>query len=150
MQSTAPHSPMLSWLPKARDFCGELRAVLDSANPEVVLFSPTVRDAIASVPLTASAAEVDCKIHGRVAVFLAKGARDLQWCNHSTDDPSPGSDHLASRSPRLASDVSVTPVCGCRRPHELREARRRRGRVTSSHRGHASTAAPTRWRPTPR
>src|SRR5271166_1277325 len=33
MQSTAPHSPMLSWLPIARDFRGELRAALDSAKP---------------------------------------------------------------------------------------------------------------------
>ena len=33
MQSTAPHSPMLSWLPIARDFRGELRAALDSPNP---------------------------------------------------------------------------------------------------------------------
>ena len=33
MQSTAPHFPMLSWLPIARDFRGELRAALDSANP---------------------------------------------------------------------------------------------------------------------
>ena len=33
MHSTAPHSPMLSWLPIARDFRGELRAALDSANP---------------------------------------------------------------------------------------------------------------------
>ena len=33
MPSTAPHSPMLSWLSIARDFRGELRAVLDSPNP---------------------------------------------------------------------------------------------------------------------
>jgi ABC transporter substrate binding protein len=33
--------------------------------------------------------------------------------------PSPGSDHLASCPPRLARDLSGTPVCGCRRPDEL-------------------------------
>src|SRR5271166_3861369 len=33
MQSTAPHSPMLSWLPIARDFRGELRAALDTTEP---------------------------------------------------------------------------------------------------------------------
>src|ERR1700730_683402 len=33
MQSTAPRSPMLSWLPLARDFRGDLRAALDSVSP---------------------------------------------------------------------------------------------------------------------
>src|ERR1700730_331083 len=33
MQSTAPRSPMLSWLSLARDFRGDLRAALDSVSP---------------------------------------------------------------------------------------------------------------------
>src|SRR5580693_7380931 len=33
MQSTTPRSPMLSWLPLARDFRGDLRAALDSVSP---------------------------------------------------------------------------------------------------------------------
>jgi FkbH-like protein len=33
MQSTTFRSPMMSWLPIARDFRGDLRAALDSANP---------------------------------------------------------------------------------------------------------------------
>src|SRR3984893_6270518 len=33
MQSTARRSPMMSWLPTARDFRADLRAALDSADP---------------------------------------------------------------------------------------------------------------------
>jgi FkbH-like protein len=39
MQITAPRSPMMSWLPVARDFRGDLRAALDGARPTECLES---------------------------------------------------------------------------------------------------------------
>ena len=39
MQSTAPRSLMMSWLPVARDFRGDLRAALDKAKPTECLES---------------------------------------------------------------------------------------------------------------